>query len=290
LQRLRAKWLPEPPAAPPDAAPLPVRTAAAATGALLEARDVSIAFGGLRALDGVSLAIEPGEILGLIGPNGSGKTTLINCITRIYRPDSGTIVFAGEDITRRAPYEAARRGIARTFQNINLVDDMTALDNVAVARAGITGVGVGRALAGDGLGLARGQAMALLERLDVAGIAMRPCGGLAYGLKRRVEIARALALEPRLLLLDEPAAGLNGSEQADLAQRLRALAADGLTLLVVEHNMPFLMPLATRMVCLDYGRVIAAGTPAEIRASPQVIAAYLGAPDAGAEAALEQPT
>jgi branched-chain amino acid transport system permease protein len=282
LERLRARLVPDAPRPPPRAVPLAARGHAAAGGPILEVRNLSIGFGGVRALDGVSLALERGEIFGLIGPNGSGKTTLLNCVTRIYTPQSGAIVFAGAEVTRLAPYEVARRGVARTFQSVNLIDDLSSLDNVAVARAGVERTGVRRALAGDGLERARAHAMALLERLDLAEVAMQPCGGLAYGLKRRVEIARALALEPRLLLLDEPAAGLNGAEQADLARRLRALAADGLTLLVIEHNMPFLMPLAQRMACLDYGRLIASGTAAEIRAHPRVIEAYLGA---GEEAA-----
>jgi branched-chain amino acid transport system permease protein len=277
LERLRARLAPDAPRPPPRAVPLAARERPAAGGPILEVRDLAIGFGGVRALDGVSLALERGEIFGLIGPNGSGKTTLVNCVTRVYTPQSGAIVFAGEDVTRRAPYEVARRGIARTFQSVNLIEDLSTLDNVAVARAGVERTGVRRALAGDGLDRARAHAMALLERLDLDAVAMQPCGGLAYGLKRRVEIARALALEPQLLLLDEPAAGLNGAEQADLAARLRALAGDGLTLLVIEHNMPFLMPLAQRMACLDYGRLIASGTPAEIRAHPRVIEAYLGA-------------
>jgi branched-chain amino acid transport system permease protein len=276
LERLRARLFPEAAARPPQAVPLVSRGRGAGGGPTLEVREVALAFGGVRALDGVSLALERGEIDGLIGPNGSGKTTLVNCVTLIYTPQSGAIVFAGEDVTRLAPYEVARRGIARTFQSVNLVDDLTALDNVAVARAGAERSGVRRALGDDGLDRARGHAMGLLERLDIAQVAMQPCGGLAYGLKRRVEIARALALEPELLLLDEPAAGLNAAEQADLAARLRTFARDGLTLLVIEHNMPFLMPLAGRMACLDYGRLIASGTPAEIRAHPRVIEAYLG--------------
>jgi branched-chain amino acid transport system permease protein len=276
LERLRGRLVPEAPPRAPQAVPLVARGRGTGSGPLLEIRDVAIAFGGVRAVDGVSLALERGEIFGLIGPNGSGKTTLVNCVTRIYTPQSGAIVFAGKDLTRLAPYEVARRGIARTFQSVNLVDDLTALDNVAVARAGLERSGVRGALGDDGLERARGHAMSLLERLDVGEVAMQPCGGLAYGLKRRVEIARALALEPELLLLDEPAAGLNAAEQADLAARLRTFARDGLTLLVIEHNMPFLMPLAGRMACLDYGRLIAGGTPAEIRAHPRVIEAYLG--------------
>ena len=262
--RLRSHWFPQRAPEPPASAP-PTVSSVKTGGPLLEVSKVSMAFGGVRALDGVSLAIERGEIFGLIGPNGSGKTTLLNCITRIYSPGSGSIVFARRQLGRLAPFEVARLGVGRTFQNINLVDEMSVLDNVAAARAG------------RGLEQAQREAMHLLEQLDVGEAAMQPCGGLAYGLKRRVEIARALALEPQLLLLDEPAAGLNQTEQADLAARLKKLSGGGLTLLVIEHNMPFLMPLATRMACLDYGRIIAAGAPAEIRADPRVIEAYLGA-------------
>jgi branched-chain amino acid transport system permease protein len=268
-ERWRARWFPERAPSPPAPA---VPAAAARTrpaGPLLEAKNLAIAFGGVRALDEVSLSIARGEIFGLIGPNGSGKTTLVNCITRIYALARGSIVFAGRNIMRLAPFEVARLGVARTFQNINLVEDMSALDNIAAARAGLR--------RDARLDQARREAMHLLEQLDVGHVAMQPCGGLAYGLKRRVEIARALALEPQLLVLDEPAAGLNPTEQADLAARLRRLSEGGLTLLVIEHNMPFLMPLATRIACLDYGRIIASGSPADIRADSRVIEAYLGA-------------
>jgi branched-chain amino acid transport system permease protein len=291
MQRLRARWFPEPLPSPPTPRPIAprprARDAQAAGGPLLEIRDVALAFGGVRALDGVSLALAKGEIFGLIGPNGSGKTTLVNCITRIYTAGRGSIVFAGRDLGPLTPAEVARSGVARTFQNINLVDELTVLDNVAVARAGIAGLSIGRELVSGGLpalAQARAEAMHLLERLDVGHVAMQPCAGLAYGLKRRVEIARALALEPQLMLLDEPAAGLNESEQADLATRLRALAAEGLTLVVIEHNMPFLMPLVTRLACLDHGQVIAVGTPDTVRADPRVIQAYLGAPATAAPA------
>ena len=297
-ERLRARFFPEAAALPPAAlAPVgpPLGEASkSSAGPLLEVQDLAMAFGGVRALDGVSLALERGEIFGLIGPNGSGKTTLVNCISRIYRPAGGAIRLEGRDILDRVPFEVARMGIARTFQNINLIDDMSVLDNVATARAGAGGAGLaGTGVTGAGIGIAaallrfrdrelaraRGEAMHLLEQLDVAQVAMQPCGGLAYGLKRRVEIARALALSPKLLLLDEPAAGLNETEQADLALRLKKLSAQGITLLVIEHNMPFLMPLATRMACLDYGCIIAAGSPAEIRGNPRVIEAYLGMPE-----------
>jgi branched-chain amino acid transport system permease protein len=281
LARLRAPATKGKRAAPPVAALHGVRSAQPlfASEPVLEVKDVSIAFGGVRALDRVSLSIGLGEIFGLIGPNGSGKTTLVNCITRMYTPEAGAIRFVGRDMVGLRPYEVARLGVARTFQNLNLVDDMSALDNVATARYTLEEASVSNAFATFSdrrLAKAREHAMHLLESMDVAQFALRPCGGLPYGVKRRVEIARALALEPRLLLLDEPAAGLNDAEQLDLAERLRRLADQRLTLLVIEHNMPFLMPLATRMACLDHGQVIATGTPEEIRENPLVIEAYLG--------------
>lgn len=288
LERIRARFFPEAPPAPPAPIPFDFRPGTGGDAPMLEVRDVALAFGGVRALDGVSFTLRRGEIFGLIGPNGSGKTTLVNCITRIYRADRGSVMVDGQVVSQLLPQEVARCGVARTFQNINLVDDMTVLDNVAVARAAARGLSIGHELLSGGradLARARGEAMYLLERLDVAHVAMQPSAGLAYGLKRRVEIARALALEPRLLLLDEPAAGLNETEQADLAARLRMLSATGITLLVIEHNMPFLMPLATRVACLDHGALIALGTPDQVRAEPRVIEAYLGVPSGTARAA-----
>ena len=284
LAQGRARFWPERPQALPQAlelvssrmAPEPVR-------ALLEVDDVSKRFGGLKALDGVSFKVGHGEILGLIGPNGSGKTTLLNVITGIYRADAGSVQLNGDAIGNRESFAIARNGVARTFQNINLVDDMDVLDNVAVARYGFEKANLGRALGGGWHApeweRARSHAVYLLEALGIAHVARSLAGGLAYGIKRKVEIARALALEPALLLLDEPAAGLNEDEQRDLADRLRAFAKHGLSMLVIEHNMPFLMPLAQRLICLDHGVVIAKGTPAEIRSNPLVIAAYLGAPE-----------
>lgn len=285
FDRLRARLFPVPIVPPPATEKLPPRMmSTSASGNLLEIRHVSKSFGGVRAVDDVSLDVARGGILGLIGPNGSGKTTLVNVLTGLYTADRGEVRLAGRELLGARPFEIARRGVARSFQNVNLVDDLTALDNVAVARAAAEGIGLRRALLsppGDPeFARARRQAMFLLELLGVGAEAMRPAGGLPYGIKRRVEIARALALQPELMLLDEPAAGLNETEQADLATRLRALASAGCTLLVIEHNMPFLMPLADRIVCLDHGQVIAAGTPAEIREHPRVIEAYLGRSDA----------
>jgi branched-chain amino acid transport system permease protein len=286
LEHWRARLWPERPRTPPPALPLRAATgrpAAVKDGPLLEIRAVHKRFGGLKALNGVSLSVGRGEIFGLIGPNGSGKTTLLNIITGIYRADDGSVILDGRAIEREASFAIARSGIARTFQNINLVDEMSVLDNVAVARYGFENAGFAQTVAAGwsdpAWQRARGQAMALLEALGVAGVAQSAAGSLAYGLKRKVEIARALALEPKLLLLDEPAAGLNENEQLDLAARLRVFARDGLSILVIEHNMPFLMPLAQRMACFDHGELIATGTPAEIRANPLVIEAYLGAPE-----------
>jgi len=284
LEQWRSRLLPQRPRPPP--APLRLPGAGPrqdGSGRLLEVRDVHKRFGGLKAVNGVSLTVARGEILGLIGPNGSGKTSLLNIVTGIYRADGGSVILEGVPIHGRRSYEIARLGIARTFQNINLVDEMSVLDNVAVARQSFGNAGLARSLASGwtdaAWATARSHAMYLLEALGVADVAQTPAGGLPYGLKRKVEIARALALEPALLLLDEPAAGLNEKEQLDLADRLRFFARVGLSILVIEHNMPFLMPLAERIVCLDHGEVIAEGTPAEIRANAAVIEAYLGIPD-----------
>jgi branched-chain amino acid transport system permease protein len=282
LERLRARRWPEPAPPPPAPATLVRRPprAPAAGAPLLEVRDVALRFGGVEALRGVDLAVGVGEIVGLIGPNGSGKTTLVNVVTGVYRADRGAVRLAGLPLAGAPVHAIARAGVARSFQSLALVDDMTALDAVAVARWGKAGAGVATALAAPwrdpASARARAEAMALLDELGIAAAAMRSCGGLAHGIKRRLEIARALALEPALLLLDEPAAGLDAAAQRDLAAHLRRLADGGLSLLVIEHDMGFLMPLATRMVCLDHGQVIAQGAPDAVRADAKVIEAYLG--------------
>ena len=288
LEQLRARLWPERPKALPAAAALtpalPVQGMQARQGQpLLEVKDIHKRFGGVRALNGVSFSIAQGEIFGLIGPNGSGKTTMLNIITGIYRAEAGSVFLVGSNISKKPSFRIARSGVARTFQNINLVDDMTVLDNVAVARYGFENAGLLQATSAGWYDpawqRARANAMSILAALGVDQVANQMAGGLPYGSKRKVEIARALALEPQLLLLDEPAAGLNEGEQHDLADRLRMFAKTGLSILVIEHNMPFLMPLAQRMACLDHGEFIAEGTPLEIRNNPLVIAAYLGTPD-----------
>ncbi|HEY6335328.1 MAG TPA: branched-chain amino acid ABC transporter ATP-binding protein/permease [Alphaproteobacteria bacterium] len=283
IERVRVLLWPEMRPADPEpvAQRVPARTAPHQIP-LLEVEDLTIAFGGVTALEGVQLSIAQGELIGLIGPNGSGKTTLVNLLTGLYRPARGRIRLAGRDIANEAPFRIARLGIARTFQTSNLVDDMTVLDNVAIARATLEGASLAATVATGvtdvRLARARGRAIALLDDLGLREHASRKAGELPQGLRRRAEIARALALEPRLLILDEPAAGLSGAEQTDLARRLAALAGNSLTLLVIEHNMPFLMPLATRVVCLANGRVIAEGAPAAVRNDARVIEVYLGTP------------
>jgi branched-chain amino acid transport system permease protein len=255
---------------------------------ILTVERLTKSFGGVRALDNVSFTLRRGTITAIIGPNGAGKTTLVNCMTGVEATDTGAVSLAGVDITGRRIHDIARRGIARTFQNLRLIDELSVLDNVAVARFQAEQTGWVKSLAntGEDRGLARARvyALHLLHRLGISDVE-RACGALPYGAKRRVEIARALALDPLVVLLDEPAAGLNQSEQYDLAGRLQDLAAGGMTLLIIEHNLPFLRSLATYMICLDNGRLIAQGRPHEVYENPKVLEAYLGTPALQAAAA-----
>ena len=246
---------------------------------LLAVTGLTCRFGGVLALDGVSVSVLAGEVVGLIGPNGSGKTTLLNAVTGVFQAQGGQLRFAGDDITRRLPHEVARAGIARTFQTPVLVEEMSALDNVALARDSARS-SLGQALLAGlpdhRLAAKRAEAAALLAMMGAAKVAPAPCQSLGGDMRRRVEIARALATGPRLLLLDEPAAGMDPREQADLAGRLREVAARGTAMVIVEHNMAFIAALADRLVCLDQGRLIADGDPAAVRADRLVVAAYLG--------------
>jgi branched-chain amino acid transport system permease protein len=271
--------LPDPVAVPPSQ---PASRAAVASSAapLLSIDDVSKRFGGVEALKDVSFNVAIGEIVGLIGPNGSGKTTLINIATGHYAPDAGRVLLDGVPLNGKRPWEIARLGIARSFQAIHLVDEMAAIDNVAIACATRQPLRLAdaltRPLADPDLHAARTEAFAIMARLGIADSAWQRAGALPHGIRRRLEIARAVALAPRVVLLDEPAAGLNASEQRTLARQIKALVEEGLTFLVIEHNMAFLMAIADRIVCLDEGRRIAEGTPTEIRANPEVLAAYFG--------------
>jgi len=245
-------------------------------------RDVSVRFGGIVALDGVSFGVAEGEIVGLIGPNGAGKTTLFNCLSRLYTPDAGEIAFDGRSLLSLAPHQIAGLGIGRTFQNLALFPTLTVLQNVMV--------GVHSRTSSDYLSNAvrlpwvvreertiDDVARELLGFLELAPLAAHPAAGLPFGTLKRVELARALAGRPRLLLLDEPAGGLNHAEVDVLGQLIRAIRDErGVTVLLVEHHMSLVMQVSDRVVVLDFGRKIAEGPPNTIQRNPDVIRAYLG--------------
>ncbi|MFL7902062.1 ABC transporter ATP-binding protein [Azospirillum argentinense] len=242
---------------------------------------VTRAFGGVVAVDNLSLTVAPGRITGLIGPNGAGKSTVVNLITGLLRLTAGRIRLGGRDITEAEVPEVARAGIARTFQTVRLLKEASVLDNVVAGfhrheRAGLAAglLGLPSAVA-EGRELRR-RAAAILDRFGMAGFADRPAGSLSYGHQRRVEMMRALAMEPRLLLLDEPVAGMNDVEADALGCIFAELAGDGLGVLLIEHNMRFVLSLCAEIHIIDSGRLIASGTPAAVRRDPAVIAAYLG--------------
>jgi branched-chain amino acid transport system ATP-binding protein len=249
---------------------------------LLSIEGLGISFGGLKAVSDVSFGVKPGEIVSVIGPNGAGKTTLFNMISGVYRPGSGKVVLAGEDVTAMAPHLLARRGMCRTFQNLQVFPSMTVLENVA---AGYHLQESGPVLA-DLLSLPAARrraraveegARALLARVGLERAAEREAGSLSYGSLKRLEIARAMALAPRVLLLDEPAAGCNAVETEEIDHLIAEIAASGVAILLVEHDMKMVMRISNHIVVLDHGEKIAEGDPAAVSRNPAVIAAYLGA-------------
>ncbi len=249
--------------------------------ALLEVQGLGIAFGGVHALQNVSFTVAVGSIHGLIGPNGSGKTTTFNCISRLLAPGSGSIRFDGGDLLAVAPHDVVRRGIARTFQNLALCANLSALDNVLLGlyhRGRLPALAYGLRLpaAVRAEGEQRREAMALLEQVGCAAVAAAPVRGLPYGVLKRVELARALAARPRLLILDEPAAGVSSGERDELARLIRDIQVGGITVLLVEHDMALVMSLCQRVTVLDFGQVIADGPPEQVSQDAAVIAAYLG--------------
>jgi branched-chain amino acid transport system ATP-binding protein len=258
---------------------------------MLVVSDVSKHFGGVRAVAGVGLAVRGGELVSIIGPNGAGKTSLLNIISGFYRPDSGAIRFEGRDVTGLRPSRIAALGIARTFQNIALFGGMTVLDNIMLGRHVRMRSGVLSSFLYWGLAQReevahRARVEELIEFLELEDLRKQPTSGLAYGLRKRVELGRALALEPKLLLLDEPMGGMNQEEKEDMARFILDVNREwGVTIILIEHDMAVVMDISDRVIVLDRGRKIADGSPSEVQRTPEVIRAYLGTAGEREEAA-----
>jgi branched-chain amino acid transport system ATP-binding protein len=248
---------------------------------ILAARDIGISFGGVKAIDSVSFSVAPGHILSIIGPNGAGKTTLFNVVSGVYESDQGRVELAGEDVTGLTPDRLATRGLSRTFQNLQIFQRMTAAENVMVGRH----LRERCNLFADLFRLpsvtrqnraTREAALTLLDEVGLRGSADMPAGSLPYGACKRLEIARALAAEPRVLLLDEPAAGCNAVETAEIDELVRRIAAKGIAIVLVEHDMKLVMKISDRVLVMNRGRPVVEGTPREVRNDPAVLEAYLG--------------
>lgn len=252
---------------------------------ILEVRKISRRFGGLVAVNEVSFMVQKGEIFGLIGPNGAGKTTLFNLISGLIPASGGQLIYEGKEITKLRPHQIASKGIARTFQNLRLFGNLTALENVAIADHIHNKIGLIQGIFGLPLAVAKeqktfSQALALLELVGLADKAQQQARNFAYGEQRRLEIARALALQPKLLLLDEPAAGMNPNEKGALSELIREIRTSfNLTVLIIEHHVPLVMGLCDRIAVLDFGQLIALGEPQNVKNDPAVIEAYLGDED-----------
>jgi branched-chain amino acid transport system ATP-binding protein len=262
---------------------------------VLEVRDLSIRFGGLQALQDVSLEVNEFEVVGLIGPNGAGKTTAFNCITGFYKPDSGSVRYRGQDVTSAPPHVKARMGFGRTFQNVGMVKSATALENLKTAQhakasydvaSGL--LGVGRMWQGEREMTAKAEA--ILDLLGLAHIRDKRVGGQSYGTLKLLELGCALATDPDILLLDEPTSGMGPDESDELGERLLVLRREfGLTMLVIEHHVPLVLRVCDHVYVLNFGRLLAQGTPPEVQSHPEVIAAYLGGEAPDALAATEEP-